>query len=71
MAASAWLARLLGMYLDKAFSGCPLFLIIYMISEDIYQNYYLKINMLIDWLAIQNRMTFAHWHNEIAFESLH
>ena len=43
--------RLLGMYLDKAFSGCPLFVIIYMISEDIYQNYYLKIKMLIDWLV--------------------
>ena len=70
MAASAWLARLLGMYLDKAFSGCPLFVIICMVSEDIYQNYYLKINMLIDWLAIQNRMTFAHWHNEITFEFL-
>ena len=51
MAASAWSARLLGMYLDKAFSGCPLFVIIYMISEDIYQNYYLKIKMLIDWLV--------------------
>ena len=66
MAAPAWSARLLGMYLYKAFSGCPLFVIIYMISEDIYQNYYLKIKMLIDWLVGHSKLddfcALAQWN---------
>ena len=45
IAASARSARLLGMYLDKAFSECPLFVIIHMISEEVYQNIILNKNV--------------------------